>query len=1001
MSKTEIKQPTEVDKKLLEENTLLIGKDIFKKIKSAKSSFFERNFWSNKLMDLGMKDEGLKVQLFRFVDVLPTLKNEDQLSRHINEYFSDYEGEFSSLVQSLSKLGTGSFIGKFASKVAVKTGVIQMAKTFIAGENIKEVTAKIKSLRKNDMTFTIDILGEAVLSEKEAKHYQNLYLELIDKLSQESSKWDTNPLLETSPQGGLPKVNVSVKLSSIYSQVDSMDFDNSLQVLSEKLRPILKLAQEKNVFVYVDMEDYEMKDLTLRVFKNVLMEDEFKGIDNVGIVIQAYLKDSEKDLVDLIAWSKERGTPISVRLVKGAYWDYETIVAKQENWESPVFEFKNETDANYEKLTKLLIDSYPNINPAIASHNIRSLAHAKAYTELKELPKNAVEYQFLFGMADPIKEVFVNMGERVRVYCPYGELIPGMAYLVRRLLENTANESFLRQGFVEGKEEDVLLQDPSGITKPKNLRDSTTLNITGMKEFKNIPDTDFAMEENREKMEEALKSVRATLGKKFPLVIDGNKISTDEWCESLNPSRKDEIIGYAAIASEEDAASAVKAAKSAFKEWGSLRPKERAEYLFKAADIMLKRRYELAAIIVLEEGKPWREADGDVTEAIDFLNYYAIESVKMYEPKKLLSPSGEENYSTYKPKGVSVVISPWNFPLGILTGMSSASLACGNTVILKPANQASVIAAKYMEILIEAGFPPGVCNYLPGRGSVIGNYLVNHSDVNLIAFTGSMEVGLSINKKAAEVPTGQDFVKRVICEMGGKNAIIVDDDADLDEAVDGVIYSAFGYAGQKCSAASRVIVLKNIYERFIERLSEATKSIHIGEAEDPGSYLGPMIDEGALQNAKEYIEIGKKEGELFVGGDSHSDKGFYLNPTIFTKIKPEARIAQEEIFAPVLAVIKADDIDSAIEIANGVKYALTGGFYSRSPGNIQKIKEEFKVGNLYINRGCTGAKVSRQPFGGFKMSGIGSKAGGEDYLLQFVEPRVITENTMRRGFAPD
>lgn len=983
----------------LEEKTLEIGRDIFRRVNSSKVSFFDRSFWSNKLMDLGMKDPNLKVQLFRFVDVLPTLKTEEQLSRHINEYFSGFEGEFSSLIQSLSKLGTGSFIGRFASSIAVKSGVVQMAKTFIAGENIKEVIQKIKELRKKQMTFTVDILGEAVLSESEASYYQKLYMDLISEISKESKNWNQIKQTDTSPDGEIPKVNVSVKLSSLYSQADSLNFEESLKILVERLKPILLLAKEKGAFIYIDMEDYEKKALTLAVFKKILTSDDFKNFQNAGIVIQAYLKDSEKDLIDLIEWVKSRGVCISVRLVKGAYWDYETILAKQENWECPVFENKYETDLNYEKLTELLIENYPYVLPAIASHNIRSIAHAKAYAEKSGLPENAVEYQLLYGMADPIKEALVDMGERVRVYAPYGELIPGMAYLVRRLLENTANESFLKQGFVDGEDESKLLISPVEKQKHGTIKSKFKNNFPN--EFINVPDTDFSIEGNREKMLSSINNLKANLGKKYPLIINGEKIETKSWGESINPSKKSQVVGLFSMAETEHAEKAVNLAYSAYDKWSKTPVDERANILRKAAFLMNEKRFDLAALIVFEVGKPWKEADGDVSEAIDFLNYYSYEAEKLFNPKKLLSPSGEENYSTYKPKGVSVILSPWNFPLAILTGMSSAALACGNTVILKPANQSSIIAAKYMEILEKAGLPNGVCNYLPGRGSVIGDFLVKNPKVSLIAFTGSMEVGLSINKTSADVPQNQDFVKRVICEMGGKNAIIIDDDADLDEAVSGVIYSAFGYAGQKCSAASRVIVLKNVYEKFVDRLIDAAKSIKISNAEDPGAFLGPMIDQSALNNALSYVEIGKKDGKLVLGGSQTELNGFFLNPTIFIDVNPESRIAQEEIFAPVLAVIKADDIDHALAIANGVKYALTGGFYSRSPGNIQKVKENFNVGNLYINRGCTGAKVARQPFGGFKMSGIGSKAGGEDYLLQFVEPRVITENTMRRGFAPE
>lgn len=979
----------------LEEKTYQTGKEIFKKVKSSKTSFFDRSFWSTKLMELAMKDEKLKVELFRFIDVLPTLKSDEQLAKHIREYFGklDEQLDFLKGVGAIHELPLVGSVGKMATALAVRAGVTQMAKTFIAGENVREVIQKVVELRKKKMAFTIDILGEAVLSEKEASHYQKLYLDLISGLSKDSQKWEGIDQLDVAPYGVLPKVNVSVKLSSLYSQADPMNFNESVKVLKEKLRPILHLAKNENAFIYLDMEDYNLKDLTFAVFKEILEEKEFYDWKNAGIVIQAYLKDSEVDLKSLIEWTKKRGTPVTVRLVKGAYWDYETIISKQKNWGCPVFEYKEQTDINFEKLSRLLIDNYPNIYCAIGSHNIRSLSFAKAYAESINLPPGAIEYQFLFGMADPIKESFVDLQEKVRVYVPYGELIPGMGYLVRRLLENTANESFLRQGFQENISEDELLKSPHNVE---------ALHATPLQQvFCNEPDTDFTIPKNRELMHDAINDFKKQLSKKYPLFINGKYLETSEWGNSINPSNHAEVVGKFALASFKDADTAVQAAGNAFKDWQNVPVQKRAEILFKAADLMRKKRFELSSIMILEEGKTWREADGDVSEAIDFLNYYALEAIKLFAPNKLLSPIGEENISFYQPRGVAVVISPWNFPLAILSGMSSALIVSGNTVILKPSKQASIIAAKYMEILHEAGLPPGVCNFLSGDGSTIGNYLVSHKDVSVIAFTGSMEVGLSISKLASDVKPAQNFIKKIICEMGGKNAIIIDDDANLDEAVKAVVYSAFGYSGQKCSAASRVIITKEAYDYFLKRLTEAAKSVKVGPACDPASYLGPVIDKKAFENIKKYIEIGKKEGKLLSGGESHSDSGYFISPAIFADVNPDAIIAQEEIFGPVLAAIKANDFNHAIEIANGVKYALTGGVFSRSPGNIQIAKEKFKVGNLYINRACTGAKVGRQPFGGFKMSGIGSKAGGKDYLLQFVEPRVITENTIRRGFAPD
>jgi RHH-type proline utilization regulon transcriptional repressor/proline dehydrogenase/delta 1-pyrroline-5-carboxylate dehydrogenase len=423
--------------------------------------------------------------------------------------------------------------------------------------------------------------------------------------------------------------------------------------------------------------------------------------------------------------------------------------------------------------------------------------------------------------------------------------------------------------------------------------------------------------------------------------------------------------------------------------------------LVRCANILRRRRFELAAWEVFETAKQWREADADVAEAIDYCEYYAAEMLRLSRPQRRDVP-GEENEYFYEPRGVAVTIAPWNFPLAILCGMTTAALVAGNTVIMKPAEQSPVSATKLMEVFEEAGVPAGVVNFLPGIGEEIGPILVQHPDVEIIAFTGSRAVGLEIQRQAAQTPRGQTHVKRVITEMGGKNAAIVDETADLDEAVHGIVASAFGYAGQKCSACSRAIVLESVYDTFLTRLVEATRSLKVGPAEDSSAFVGPVIDQEARDRVRKYIEIGKNEGRLVCGVDAGplASQGWFVGPHIFADVKPEATIAQEEIFGPVLAVIKARDLDHAIEIANGTPYALTGGIFSRSPENVERVRREFRVGNLYINRKITGALVDRQPFGGFKLSGVGSKAGGPDYLQQFLIPRTITENVLRRGFAP-
>ncbi|MBT5018973.1 MAG: L-glutamate gamma-semialdehyde dehydrogenase [Planctomicrobium sp.] len=521
------------------------------------------------------------------------------------------------------------------------------------------------------------------------------------------------------------------------------------------------------------------------------------------------------------------------------------------------------------------------------------------------------------------------------------------------------------------------------------------------KRFQNEPNTDFSKAENREEMQQALKDVEASFGADYPLNIDGKSQDTRSHIISRNPSSKETVLGTIASANADQVGQAIEAAQRALPAWQKIPAPHRAEYIELIASGLRTRRFELAAWMVHECGKPWKDADAEVSEAIDFCEYYSL-AMRDLDAELHTDYPGEENYVFYRSRGVAVVISPWNFPLAILTGMTVAALVTGNTVIMKPAEQSSIIAFKLMEIAREAGLPVGVLNYVPGIGEDVGPELVGSPDVDIIAFTGSQEVGLTINQLASETDSRQLCVKKVIAEMGGKNAIIIDDDADLDDAVQGVIDSAFGYAGQKCSACSRVIVLKNVYDAFTERLIKAIDSLVVGPASDPAVDFGPVIDQDAFERISDYIEVGTEECETLYESDysEAAETGFFVGPHVFNIIEEDSRIAQDEIFGPVLAVMKAKDFDHAIKLANGTEYALTGGVYSRSPKNLQRAREEFLVGNLYLNRGITGAVVQRQPFGGFRMSGIGTKAGGPEYLHEFMLPVTITENTMRRGFAP-
>ncbi len=608
-------------------------------------------------------------------------------------------------------------------------------------------------------------------------------------------------------------------------------------------------------------------------------------------------------------------------------------------------------------------------------------------------------------MGEPVRNALRKAGMHVRVYCPVGEMLQGMAYLVRRLLENTANESFLMQAFSQKRPRDELLLNPADRSKeiqPEEIRieEQEAAEETGVSAYEIEPVLDWSRGEHRTGFADALKKLRAGFPIQVPLQIGGDKIHTASRFNSLNPNRTDEVVGIVSSAGIEEAEAATAAAKSASREWRETPPEKRVEYLFKAAASARRKRHELAALQVLEVGKAWSEADADVCEAIDYLEYYGRQMLRCSGPRTMGPLAGETSDLFYEPRGVTVVIAPWNFPLAISTGMSSAALVTGNTVVYKPASQSPVTGYMLASLFEEAGLPPGVFNFVPGPGGTIGDHLVGHRDVAMIAFTGSRDVGLHIISKAYQVPREARFIKNVIAEMGGKNAIIVDADADLDEAVTYVLQSAFGYQGQKCSACSRLIVLEQIHDRFLQRLEEAARSVDMGPSEFPQNFMGAVIESAARDRIRNYIEIGKNAGYPLFQREIELDKGYFVPLCIFSGVDPESRLAQEEIFGPVLAVIKVKDFDEALRVANATQYALTGGVLSRSPSNIRKARKTFRTGNLYINRGCTGAVVGRHPFGGFKMSGLGSKAGGPDYLLHFMVPRNVVENTVRRGFAP-
>lgn len=998
----------------LEQKIVARGKEFFKSISGEAPSIFNKSWWTDKVMSWSMQNEDFKVQLFRFVDVMPYLNTTESLQRHIREYFGNVDPDAPGVLRWSARVAGagGPLFGKLTGSL-VRSNIEGMGRQFIIGQNVTEAMKGLSGLRKNGFAFTVDLLGEASVNEEESDAYAGGYHQVLDALAEAQKSWSALALQggEGDPAldwGSMPKVNVSVKPSALYSQAKPVAMEDSIDGIYKRLAPLYKKVMDMGGFLCIDMEQLKYREITIELYKRLRSAPEFRHYPHLCLVLQAYLRCTESDLTDLIAWSRAEQLPIALRLVKGAYWDAETVVAKQCDWEVPVWTRKPETDMCYERCARIILENNDTVYFACASHNVRTISAVMEMARELNVPEHRYEFQVLYGMGEPVRKGLKNVAGKVRLYCPYGDLIPGMAYLVRRLLENTANESFLRQSFVDGATVDLLLENPALTLDRENAAraEKAAAKAPAPKPggvfppFSNEPLIDFTIPGNRTAYADALATVRQSAGRTLPLYINGKDVKTELTLPTVNPAASDEVMAQVCQAGREQIDEAMAAAKAAFASWRDTPPEVRAGYLHKAAAAARRRIFELSALQTLEVGKQWDQAYNDVAEGIDFLEYYARDILRLGAPRRMGRAPGEHNALFYQPKGVAAVIAPWNFPFAIAMGMVSAAIVTGNPVIFKPSSLASAIGYNLTEIWREVGLPAGIFNYCPGKSSVMGDYLVEHPDIAVIGFTGSMEVGLHIVEKAAKAQPGQRQVKRVIAEMGGKNAIIVDDDADLDEAVSQIMGSAFGFQGQKCSACSRVVVLDSIYDTFIRRLTLAAQSIKIGPAEDPLYFMGPLADASLVNNVAEYGETAIAEGNLLVKRDDFPATGAYAPLVIVDGIKPEHRIAQEEVFGPVLAVMRAKNFDEALDIALSTRFALTGAVFSRSPENLTKARERFRVGNLYLNKGSTGAMVERQPFGGFNMSGVGSKTGGPDYLLQFLDPRCVTENTIRRGFTP-
>jgi RHH-type proline utilization regulon transcriptional repressor/proline dehydrogenase/delta 1-pyrroline-5-carboxylate dehydrogenase len=958
-----------------------IGTRLIELAREEEARLAKRHFWEAALLDWCMKNPELRTRVFRFIDVFPQLEGARAVVSHLREYFPLNEYRLPHALRTALLITYPDFLTRGAIHVATRFLYARVARLFVGAHDEGSMLKQVEALEQEGMLCSLDLLGERTASEEEAEEYLSRYRRLIHALG--------------SQRKGCRKQNISVKASALDPYFDPADPEGASRRVRGRLREILRLARKEDVFVHIDMEEYVVRDLTLKVVRDLLEEEEFRGGVKVGIVLQAYLRDAEAALDRVLAWAAVLPEPITIRLVRGAYWDQEIMRAREFRWPVPVFTRKVQTDAMYERLTERLIGLAPKVRVAIATHNIRSIAHAMAVAEEKGLGGDEFEFQILYGLGAPLQRALAEMGFAPRVYLPVGDPVWGMAYLVRRLLENVSSQSFVRRGIHEHQDPEGLLRAPeaSSLGQPEFP--------AGGAAEKGLPPLEFFREDVREKFRSAVDHARASHHDiEIPAVIGGKSLSRSERIRAVSPNDGKTMVADASRATEHDASEAVQAAYGKWRSWNEMRVSERAECLRKAARWMTDRRYELAALEVHEVGKPWREADADVKEAVDYLYFYARVAEESLGDSVTENLDDETNFLRPRGRGVAAVIAPWNFPLAILTGMSAACLVTGNTVILKPAEQALRSGWKVFEAYREAGIPAGVVNFLPGYGAEAGAALVNDSRVAMVAFTGSREVGLGIARAANAPAAGMSHLKKYVIEMGGKNAAIVDETADLDLALPAILDSAFGYAGQKCSALSRLIVLDSIYDFFLSRFLPAVASFPVGSAYDAGTRCGPLIDGEALARVQAAVAEGKSTGFLLGEGKAPSGEGFFVAPSVFGELPAGSRLLEEEIFGPVLAVIRAKSFREALAIANRTPYGLTGGIFSRTPSNIEAAKRDMEVGNLYINRPITGAIVGRHPFGGYRLSGTGTKAGSADYLREFYLERTISENISRHGFAP-
>jgi RHH-type proline utilization regulon transcriptional repressor/proline dehydrogenase/delta 1-pyrroline-5-carboxylate dehydrogenase len=963
-----------------------------------KTSPFEK--MSDFGLDLTARFALLRIHLLKFLAILPNLDHDlkgDEVKRILLESFRRLSTDSREAQRLMAKgqeaaLPNSVYYGvrvayhvcrfippKSLAKL-IRFCVRMMAKRFIAGENIESVQGSFSALFATGRDVTLDQLGELVVSEKEADGYRDEVIKLICGFGRYIDKGEKNT-------AGINRAHVSIKVSALCSDFKPQAPEYTYKLVAPRLKEILMIAMEHEVYINIDAEHYHYRDLVLTIYRRVLLETpELKGFEQTGIVLQAYLRDGAAHLKDIIELAKERGLRMPIRIVKGAYWDAETIEADAHSFNAPQFLNKEETDLNFRQLTVEIFKNDPHVQLCLASHNFEDHCFAVVLRDNQYSHVPHIEHQCLHMTYEALSTGLAKMGWATRNYVPVGSLIVGMAYLVRRIMENSSQVGVLT--IMRSHKKMNRLEGPGEVHRAKKENEELSFDLTKQfltSDFFNITPMRLYLEDERRELMQSLEHFKKNgLGKNYDGadVFSGTKLSVHS---SSDPTI---MVGQLQLATSNEADLCAERSYNMYKsgKWSQKHWLIRAGLLLKVADLMLAKRKELSALIVYESGKSAVEALGDVDEAVDFLNFYArSEQVTQNENPSIVQ------------LGPVCAITPWNFPLAIPTGMIAAPLVAGNTVVLKPAGQTPLIAKVLVDLFIESGIPKDALIFCPGEGSDVGNTLVNNSYFSSYVFTGSKRVGQMIAGQAAKriftnPVTNYSYPVKAVTEMGGKNAIIVTANAELDETVAGILYSSFAHAGQKCSAASRVIVDARVKDRLIERLKEACQDIEVSEAFNMSCAVNPIISEKESERLKREVkeaclEAEDNGGQVIIDRSGDTLPGYCIGPALIELPKNQAlkedSFARRELFGPVVHLISFDGLDEALELFNDTDYGLTGGIFSQSQDDIDYLSEQMACGNIYINRSITGARVGIEPFGGFKMSGTGPKAGSKAYVPTF------------------